>query len=581
MPIADLIDHFLSEEFEASPVFASSLGLTEYDDRLDDLSAETFRRRDADATRWRQRFEGVPDAELDEQQRIDRDLAIAVLRGREILADWEGWRRDPQAYTGTILQGVFGLFLHRLRPEPELAAAAAARLADAPRALEQGMANLSADLAHPLIVCAWRRSRARRRPVPPRAPAGRPHARPRPRPRRRRGGAMPPMRSSAGSPSSTTSPAAPKGHGSSARSATPGSCASARRCRTTPAVCATSGRPSTTASTPRCATSRAASTGRGDWAAVLEAANRDHPPTEEAMRAGYEAWTERARQFLVDTGLTTMPDGERCLVEPSPVFQRPVLGVASYAAPPAFSDVPARPLLRAVRAGRHARDGDPGAPRRERMGQDPDDRGARGVPGPPLAPRRCANPQPSRIRKVFGTPYFNEGWALYTERVMRERGFFTEPLQELYHLNATIFRAARIVVDTSLHLGEMSHDEAVAFMSIEDGAARGDGPRRGRALLRLADPGLGLPHRLPADPSHPRAVPRRARCRRSAGAGAGRRSSGIPRRTRVFRQPAAGTRRTRGDGSRPGNRRDSDGPPSGRYWRDTPVYGDAPQAARG
>jgi uncharacterized protein (DUF885 family) len=73
--------------------------------------------------------------------------------------------------------------------------------------------------------------------------------------------------------------------------------------------------------------------------------------------------------------------------------------------------------------------------------------------------------QPSRIRKVFGTPYFNEGWALYAERVMRERGFFAEPLQELYHLNATLFRAARIVVDTSLHMGEMSHDEAVEFMS--------------------------------------------------------------------------------------------------------------------
>src|SRR5262249_17503955 len=73
--------------------------------------------------------------------------------------------------------------------------------------------------------------------------------------------------------------------------------------------------------------------------------------------------------------------------------------------------------------------------------------------------------QKSRIRLVFGTPFFNEGWALYTERVMREQGFFTEPLQELYHLNATLFRAARIVVDTSLHMGEMSHDEAVDYMA--------------------------------------------------------------------------------------------------------------------
>ena len=68
------------------------------------------------------------------------------------------------------------------------------------------------------------------------------------------------------------------------------------------------------------------------------------------------------------------------------------------------------------------------------------------------------------MRKVYGTPYFNEGWALYAERVMRERGFFKDPLHELQHLSATIFRAARIIVDTSLHLGEMDVDEAIAFM---------------------------------------------------------------------------------------------------------------------
>ena len=47
---------------------------------------------------------------------------------------------------------------------------------------------------------------------------------------------------------------------------------------------------------------------------------------------------------------------------------------------------------------------------------------------------------------------------------MRERGFFNDPLQELHHLDATLFRAARIIVDTSLHLGEMTFDEAVTFM---------------------------------------------------------------------------------------------------------------------
>ena len=35
----------------------------------------------------------------------------------------------------------------------------------------------------------------------------------------------------------------------------------------------------------------------------------------------------------------------------------------------------------------------------------------------------------------------------------------------MYQYEATIFRAARIIVDTSLHMGEMSWDEAVAFMT--------------------------------------------------------------------------------------------------------------------
>ena len=71
---------------------------------------------------------------------------------------------------------------------------------------------------------------------------------------------------------------------------------------------------------------------------------------------------------------------------------------------------------------------------------------------------------PSRIRRSFRTPYFTEGWGLYAEQVMREQGFFTDPRQEMCQYEATLFRAARIIVDTSLHIGDMSFDEAVDFM---------------------------------------------------------------------------------------------------------------------
>jgi uncharacterized protein (DUF885 family) len=72
---------------------------------------------------------------------------------------------------------------------------------------------------------------------------------------------------------------------------------------------------------------------------------------------------------------------------------------------------------------------------------------------------------PSPVRQTFRTPYFSEGWALYAEQMMREQGFFEDPRQEMSQYEAMLFRAARIVVDTSLHMGEMGFDEAVRFMA--------------------------------------------------------------------------------------------------------------------
>ena len=145
------------------------------------------------------------------------------------------------------------------------------------------------------------------------------------------------------------------------------------------------------------------------------------------------------------------------------MFQRPILGVASYIAPPAFSDrwkghffVPFAP------------DGASEEEIQSRLsnnsyGSIPTVSVHEAYPGHHwhLVMRKA---NPSDVRKVYSTPYFSEGWALYAERVMRERGFFEDPIHELHHLNASLFRAARIIVDTSLHLGEMTHDEAVTFM---------------------------------------------------------------------------------------------------------------------
>src|SRR5213593_588380 len=61
-----------------------------------------------------------------------------------------------------------------------------------------------------------------------------------------------------------------------------------------------------------------------------------------------------------------------------------------------------------------------------------------------------------------------EGWALYAEQLMAEPqpgapgGFYT-PEERLYQVKGELLRAARVRIDTGIHTGRMSFDQAVAY----------------------------------------------------------------------------------------------------------------------
>jgi uncharacterized protein (DUF885 family) len=200
-----------------------------------------------------------------------------------------------------------------------------------------------------------------------------------------------------------------------------------------------------------------------DWSRVLHQLNLDHPPTPEAMLQAYTECTQRARQFLIDQNLVTLPPGEECSVEPSPVFQRPVIAVASYNSPPPFST---------STRGHFFVPFPPDGASEQEVQQRLENNSYPAIPTTSVHEAypghhwhlATAKSNPSAIRRTFRTPYFSEGWGLYAEQVMREQGFFTDIRQEMSQYEATLFRAARIIVDTSLHIGDMSFDEAVDFM---------------------------------------------------------------------------------------------------------------------
>jgi len=158
-----------------------------------------------------------------------------------------------------------------------------------------------------------------------------------------------------------------------------------------------------------------------------------------------------------------MIDGERCLVEPSPPFQRPMLAVASYSSPPAF-----KPSLTGHFFVPFPPEGTSDDDVQKRLQTNsytiiPTIAVHEAYPGHHWhLITMQSNPRP--VRKVLSTSYFTEGWGLYAELMMMQEGFYDDPKYELGVADARIFRAARIVVDTSLHIGDMTFDEAVNFM---------------------------------------------------------------------------------------------------------------------
>ncbi len=73
------------------------------------------------------------------------------------------------------------------------------------------------------------------------------------------------------------------------------------------------------------------------------------------------------------------------------------------------------------------------------------------------------------FRKVLPFTAYSEGWALYTERLAWEMGFQKDPLDNLGRLQAEMFRAVRLVVDTGLHSKRWTREAAIAYMSEKTG----------------------------------------------------------------------------------------------------------------
>ncbi len=88
-----------------------------------------------------------------------------------------------------------------------------------------------------------------------------------------------------------------------------------------------------------------------------------------------------------------------------------------------------------------------------------------GIPGHVMAGdiqvRQTGTP---KFRRAGGYVAFNEGWALYAEQLCKEMGAYSDVASDFMHLDAELFRASRLVVDTGIHAEGWTEQQAVDYL---------------------------------------------------------------------------------------------------------------------
>jgi len=79
------------------------------------------------------------------------------------------------------------------------------------------------------------------------------------------------------------------------------------------------------------------------------------------------------------------------------------------------------------------------------------------------------------LRRIAPYNAYAEGWALYSEKIASELGLYeNDPFGDLGRLQAELFRAVRLVVDTGMHHKRWTREQAITYMSEVTGTAESD-----------------------------------------------------------------------------------------------------------
>ncbi len=78
--------------------------------------------------------------------------------------------------------------------------------------------------------------------------------------------------------------------------------------------------------------------------------------------------------------------------------------------------------------------------------------------------QQFVNSRSRPYRQLFGTPFWVEGWALYWEMILWDRGFTATPEDRVGALFWRMHRCARIVFSLKFHMGQMTPQQCIDYL---------------------------------------------------------------------------------------------------------------------
>lgn len=207
---------------------------------------------------------------------------------------------------------------------------------------------------------------------------------------------------------------------------------------------------------------------------VLSRTEKNHPSPEGLIQA-YRDAISRAKSFLLEKNIVSIPPRETLKVMETPEFDRILTPYAAYLPPgPLFEGQPGIFWVTPLPSGLTPQE------REEKLRFHSFPKIAltavhEGYPGHHLQ-ISWSNSSYSLPRKIghFVTSLFVEGWAFYCEELMEEVGYFVSPEEILNRLFDQLFRAYRVLIDVGLHTGKMAIEEATEILKKRVGLEESD-----------------------------------------------------------------------------------------------------------